>query len=109
MLEKVQLWDVLKSRVEGGAKKTPPSADSVAPADRQDPNAANGAAETQQDATVDTDAPADPLETLLNSSPLSHGQFQLFGLARASLLKRRSSILILDEATSTTSTARRTR
>ncbi|PMD49231.1 P-loop containing nucleoside triphosphate hydrolase protein, partial [Hyaloscypha bicolor E] len=33
-------------------------------------------------------------------SPLSHGQSQLFGLARASLLNDRPRILILDEATS---------
>lgn len=100
VLEKVQLWDVLKSRVEGDAKKTPLSSDSATPADGHDPNAENGAGERRPDATVDTDTPADPLETLLKSSPLSHGQFQLFGLARALLLKQRSSILILDEATS---------
>jgi ATP-binding cassette, subfamily C (CFTR/MRP), member 1 len=41
-----------------------------------------------------------PLEAPLKDSPLSHGQFQLFGLARALLLKDRSRILILDEATS---------
>ena len=95
VLEKVQLWDVLKSRVEGNAKKSPSSSGSATPADGQDPNVENGAA-----ATADVDGPADPLETLLKSSPLSHGQFQLFGLARALLLKQRSSILILDEATS---------
>lgn len=105
MLEKVQLWDVLRSRVEGDAKNTTSSSVSVTPADEQGPDAPNGAAETQQDATtVDADTPADPLETLLKSSPLSHGQFQLFGLARALLLKHRSSILILDEATSNVDT-----
>lgn len=114
VLEKVQLWDVLKSRVEGDGKNTASSPDTTTPADGQgSPDAPpnDPMVETPQDTTptpplpttaaADGDTtPADPLATLLKSSPLSHGQFQLFGLARALLLKRRSSILILDEATS---------
>jgi ABC-type transport system involved in cytochrome bd biosynthesis fused ATPase/permease subunit len=42
----------------------------------------------------------DPFEAPLEGSTLSHGQSQLFGLARASLLNDRSRSLILDEATS---------
>lgn len=41
-----------------------------------------------------------PLDSSLKDLPLSHGQLQLFGLARALLLKNRSKILLLDEATS---------
>ncbi|TGJ82199.1 hypothetical protein E0Z10_g6546 [Xylaria hypoxylon] len=37
---------------------------------------------------------------VVERAPLSHGQSQLFGLARAVLLKGRSRILLLDEATS---------
>jgi len=42
----------------------------------------------------------DPFEAPLEGSTLSHGQSQLIGLARASLLNDRSRSLILDEAAS---------
>jgi len=63
-LEKVQLWEVLKSRSAEGERGS------------------------------------DPLSSSLKSTPLSQGESQLFSLARALLLKGRSHILILDEATS---------
>jgi ABC-type multidrug transport system fused ATPase/permease subunit len=73
-LDKVKLWDILKSR---------------AVVDRDS---------TAEASTTKTEL--DPLDARLQNAPLSHGQSQLFGLARALLLKGRSRILLLDEATS---------
>jgi ABC-type multidrug transport system fused ATPase/permease subunit len=73
-LERVKLWDILKPRAivddENATEESPPEIE------------------------------PDPLDARLKDAPLSHGQSQLLGLARALLLKDRSRILLLDEATS---------
>jgi ATP-binding cassette subfamily C (CFTR/MRP) protein 1 len=120
-LEKVQLWKVIKSRGTSGDNASVSS--TLVPSRTATP--ANGEMENDSEETAnDSEEPAnaneetantngetanaiskpekeeDPLEAPLKGSPLSHGQFQLFGLARALLLKARSTILLLDEATS---------
>jgi len=93
-LEKVQLWNVIKSRNTGSSSTS----------DNNITARSETATPTNEDTANDISTPKkeeiDPLEAPLKSSPLSHGQFQLFGLARALLLKDRSRILLLDEATS---------
>ncbi|KAG9247609.1 putative multidrug resistance protein [Calycina marina] len=91
-LEKVQLWKIIKSRGKSGRAS---NTDTATPSGIATP--ANEAAAND---VVDKSKDADPLDFPLKDSPLSHGQFQVFGLARALLLKDRSRILILDEATS---------
>ncbi|KAI3325328.1 ABC transporter [Xylariaceae sp. AK1471] len=81
VLKKVQLWGVIRPRASNTTA----------------PNGTVNAASTAKQEV-------DPLEAPLQESPLSHGQFQLFGLARALLLKDRSRILLLDEATSNVDT-----
>ena len=90
VLEKVQLWNIIKSRGRRGGDDAAALSGATTPTDEE---AANGTSTPKREED-------DPLEAPLKSSPLSHGQFQLFGLARALILKKRSRILILDEATS---------
>lgn len=82
-LKKVQLWDILASYAANAAG-----------APRATPREGEDAAISKASQTID------PLGVALGESALSRGQFQLFGLARALLLKERSRILVLDEATS---------
>ncbi|KAK6212798.1 hypothetical protein LQW54_004887 [Pestalotiopsis sp. IQ-011] len=86
-LKKVQLWDILASyaaNAAGAPLATPRPSDE----------------EGEDAAILKASQTIDPLGVLLGDSALSRGQFQLFGLARALLLKERSRILVLDEATS---------
>lgn len=85
-LEKVRLWDVIQSRI---SKANTPTG-SVTPTGDHTADSSDVAPRMLQD----------PLDAQLKELPLSHGQFQLFGVARALLLKSRSRILLLDEATS---------
>ncbi|KAH8891439.1 P-loop containing nucleoside triphosphate hydrolase protein [Thozetella sp. PMI_491] len=96
VLEKVQLWNVIKSR--GTSSNGANSGNAAAPS--EDTTSASTGEAAPDGATVPKKDGADPLESSLKDSPLSHGQFQLFGLARALLVRGRSQILILDEATS---------
>lgn len=97
-LETVQLWNVIKSRDTGGsgASGSNPAGPSGAATPSND--------ETENGAIMPKKEKVDPLEVTLKDAPLSHGQFQLFGLTRVLLLKDRSRILILDEATSNVDT-----
>ncbi|KAH8752885.1 P-loop containing nucleoside triphosphate hydrolase protein [Hyaloscypha finlandica] len=86
VLGNVQLWNVIKSR---GFNTAAPSW--TATLTREDTANSDSMLKKEE---------VDPFEAPLEGSTLSHGQSQLFGLARASLLNDRSSSLILDEAAS---------
>lgn len=103
-LDQVQLWNVIKSRgksADNGSGNTTavPSRSESPTQEARDPANGNGNGNTNGTSTPQRED-LDPLDAPLKTSPLSHGQFQLFGLARALLLKHRSRILLLDEATS---------
>jgi ATP-binding cassette subfamily C (CFTR/MRP) protein 1 len=93
-LEKVQLWKVIRSRRTGGDSAS--SCNTAVPSG----NATPTNEDTGDSVFTTKKEEVDHLEAPLKDSPLSYGQFQLFGLARALLLKDRSRILLLDEATS---------
>ncbi|KAH8591587.1 P-loop containing nucleoside triphosphate hydrolase protein [Bisporella sp. PMI_857] len=93
VLEKVRLWDVLRSRGTDTSSASGSSTHTLSEVAMRTNGETSGG-------TLTPKKELHPLEALLKDSPLSHGQFQLFSLARALLLKDRSKILLLDEATS---------
>lgn len=84
-LQRVKLWDILRR----------PRASSSDEGYHDDVDITE---ESQLQRETGTEP--DTLGARLKDAPLSHGQSQLLGLARALLLKDRSRILLLDEATS---------
>ncbi|ETS83861.1 hypothetical protein PFICI_05737 [Pestalotiopsis fici W106-1] len=88
-LERVGLWDPLQARKLDNDKK-------LLSTERHDSNDSEEEfSESGDDSTVET------LDRTMRSLPLSHGQQQMFSLARALLMRPyRGRVVLLDEATS---------
>ncbi|KAK3319199.1 ABC transporter [Apodospora peruviana] len=104
VLERVKLWSVLQSRTS--------SAEAASKDDQEITTAMGGATSSSTPAPADTadpdikkvddeTTPASSLDATMKNLPLSHGQQQLFSLARAMLMRpTRGKVVLLDEATS---------
>ncbi|KAK3367203.1 ABC transporter [Lasiosphaeria ovina] len=102
VLQRVRLWDVLQSRAASsdGNKKPVSLLDNLADDEGSSSDESDGS-DSDSDTDSITAPSANTLDAPMKSLPLSHGQQQLFSLARALLMRgSRGRVVLLDEATS---------